>query len=67
MDDASVVESVSSPEESADEPEPKHVMLTKEGVRCDKKLKIYIGKMENVSENICKMTDDLSILCKKEC
>jgi hypothetical protein len=51
--------SVSSPpERGGGEPEPEHA-LTKDGIRCVKKVKIYIIKTENVPENFLKMTDDL--------
>jgi hypothetical protein len=47
IDNTVIVESVSSPLEEDDEPEPEHVSI-EEALRCVKKLKIYIGKMENI-------------------
>jgi hypothetical protein len=66
MDDAAIVESVTSPleEENDDEPEPGHV-LPEEAFRCVEKLKIYIEKMENVAQNIFKMTDDAEHFAQK--
>jgi hypothetical protein len=59
-----ILESVTSPPEEGDEPEPEYASK-KDAIWCADKLKIYIWKMENVSEDIFKMTDDLEHFMKK--
>jgi hypothetical protein len=51
--------STESPPEEDDEPEPEHVSL-EEASQCVEKLKTFVGKMENVSENIFRVTDDIA-------